>query len=129
MKIKIIDQKSKYYGMELEGSRIYYDYAHTGNSGDLYMANTDDGKIQFFTRQIDEKHYENQLLEKEVERLGANVRDVVVITRTGSGCYYPSWVVGEHVITKIDSLGHVEFDNGKGTMFRPDVEKIGCGEK
>jgi hypothetical protein len=64
-------------------------------------------------------------LDKELERLGAKVGDMVNIVRSGSGSYRHGWNDKDtHKITKITSNGYVQFDNGMAEMFRPDVEVI-----
>lgn len=126
MKIRVTDENHEFYGKELEGYIFYYDVRHTGNSDDLYIAKTPDGKeIRLLTSQIDEEYYNKQLIEKEIERLGANVGDKVKIIESGSGCRSCGWKnEGIHEITEIKSNGDVVFDNGAADMFRPKVEKV-----
>ena len=128
--IKITDTEDKYFGKELVGCCIYYDYGHNGGTEypivDLFSATTPDGTSKrYLSTQIDVEHYEDQLFQKELIRLGAKVRDNVMIVREGSG----SWGNGfdlniPHEITKINKNGTVEFDNGDAKMFRPDVEIV-----
>lgn len=115
----------EYAGKEYEGCRCYYDYLHTGNSPDLFIIKTPNGDKTVTSLQIDVAHYEAQLLEEEIKRLGAKVGDVVNIVCSGSGSYAEDWNENiPHQITNITSNGTVEFDNGLATMFRPDVEII-----
>ncbi|MFY0545477.1 hypothetical protein [Brevibacillus sp. H7] len=124
-KVKVTDPRSPYFGQELEGYCWYYDYLHTGDSPDLYIVKTPEGKKQLLSTQIDEKHYEAQELAEEIERLGANVGDTVMILRTGSGSSVAGFSTKvPHVISHISSSGTVTFDNGAATMFRPDVERV-----
>lgn len=123
--VKVIDPKSPYCGQELEGGCIYYDVNHTGSSPDLFIIKTPDGEKQILSTSIDTKHYWNQKRDQEIERLGADVGDVVIITRPGS-CYSKrdfDWL-NPHKITEINSSGYVEFDGGEATSFRPDVIKV-----
>lgn len=124
--IKVTDKKHPAFGKKLNGAIIYYDYAHTGSSPHLLHATDKEGnKYRLLSNQIDIEHYEAQEIAEEIERLGAKVGDIVRILRSGSGSYSGKWKSkGEHVITKIDPSGHVEFDNGEASMFRPDVEKV-----
>ncbi len=55
--------------------------------------------------------------------MGADIGDTVFITENGSWwgrCGFDS--IAPHVITKIDSVGYVEFDGGMATCFRPVVQ-------
>lgn len=125
MKVKIIDRGHELYGHILDGSRSYYDVHHTGNSPDLFSVEVEGLRMQVLSTQVDVEHYDAQLLAKEMARLGAKVGDTVTITKTGSGCYSSGWAkAGSHEITKIDPSGHVEFDGGEGSMFRPEVQVI-----
>jgi hypothetical protein len=121
--VKIID--GKYAGQIFEGHRFYYDHLHTGSSPDLFIVKTPDGEITITSDRIDVEHYEKQLLDDELERLGAKVGDVVKIIRSGSGSYRHGWKEKtHHKITRITSHGYVQFDDGMAEMFRPDVEVI-----
>lgn len=113
MQVKIIDPNHPCYGQELEGARIYFDYYHRGGKPDLYQAKAPEGGFyRLLTHQIDEAHYEAQETAREIEGLGANVGDTVIITRMGSGGSEASFDLNKpHVITKISSSGTVEFDN------------------
>ncbi|WP_342477408.1 hypothetical protein NYE24_30635 [Paenibacillus sp. FSL H7-0350] len=126
MKVKIIDPAHPYCGQELEGGIIYMDIYHRGGRPDLYAVKSPEGKtVRLLTHQIDEAHYEAQELNQEIERLGANVGDTVLIIRSGSGgCTLDFDWKAPHVITKIDSSGHVEFDDNAAYGFRPDVQVI-----
>lgn len=126
MKIRVTDKDHEFYGKEIEGSLFYYDVGHTGDSDDLYVAKTPDGKeITLLTRQIDEDYYNLQCLDNEIKELGANVGDKVRIIKSGSGCMSNGWKQeGIHEITKISSTGCVVFDNGAADMFRPKVKKV-----
>ena len=120
-KVRIIS--GKYAGQILDGHRFYYDYLHTGNSPDLFTVITNNGEITITSDNIDVNHYENQLLEEQLERLGADVGDVVRIIRSGSGSYRKDWnEKALHKITRITASGYVQFDDGLAEMFRPDVE-------
>lgn len=122
-KVKIIS--GEYNGMVVDGHRFYLDHLHTGSSPDLFEIYPNGERKVITSDKIDVEHYESQLLEDELKRLGANVGDIVTITRTGSGSYQKGWVAnGNHTITKITSSGYVEFDNGLAKMFRPDVKIV-----
>ncbi|KOY65462.1 hypothetical protein [Clostridium sporogenes] len=124
--IRVTDPKSEFHGQILKGSCFYYDIRHTGDSDDLYVAESKDGrKINLLSSQIDEKHYHNQELEKVTKEIGANIGDKVIILETGSDSYSRDWETkGVHTITKIDFTGHVTFDNGNATIFRPKVKVV-----
>lgn len=83
--VKIIE--GKYKGQTFEGHRFYYDYLHTGSSPDLFMIKTPDEDATITSDSVDVQHYESQLLQEELVRLGANVGDMVKIIRSGSGSY------------------------------------------
>ena len=122
-KVKIIS--GEYNGMVVDGHRFYLDNLHTGSSSDLFEIYPNGERKVITSDKIDVVHYETQLLEDELKRLGANVGDVVIITRSGSGSYQKGWNVNEtHIITKITPSGYVEFDNGLAKMFRPDVKIV-----
>jgi len=123
--VKVTDPKSPYCGQEFEGGCFYYDIHHTGSSPDLFIIHTPDGDKQILSTGIDTEHYWNQRRDEEIKRLGADVGDTVLITETGS-CYgrHGFDYKAPHVITKIDSVGHVEFDDGMGSCFRPVVQVI-----
>lgn len=122
-KVKI--KNGKYTGQIFDGYRFYYDHLHTGNSPDLFVVNTPGGEITITSDRIDIEHYESQLLQEELIRLGANIGDTVKITRSGSGSFKKGWnEKSYHRITRITSSGYVQFDDGIGEMFRPDVEVI-----
>jgi hypothetical protein len=130
MKVKIIDPNHPACGQELEGSRIYFDIYHRGGKPDLYQAKTPEGGFyRLLTDQIDEAHYEAQEIARDVERLGANVGDTVMITRMGSGGSNANFDLNKpHVITKICPSGTVEFDDRTAWGFRPDVTVVTRGE-
>lgn len=120
MQVKIID--GKYKGQILEGHRVYYDHLHTGSSPDLFVIKTANREVTIASDCIDIPHYEKQLLQEELARLGANVGDVVQIIRYGSGYYKRDWdETLPHRITEITPIGYVVFDDGLAEMFRPDV--------
>jgi len=124
-RVKVTDPKSKYFGQEFDGGRIYFDIYYTGNGPDLFQIKTPDGSKRVLSTQIDTEHYENQELTEELERLGANVGDTVIITRSGGGCFRANFDMNlPHKITNIDCSGHVEFDNGEAKCFRPDVNVV-----
>lgn len=119
-KVKVIS--GQYEGQIFEGHRFFYDYQYTGSSPDLFTIVTPTGNVTITSDKIDVNHYEAQLLEDELERLGAKVGDIVNIVRTGSGSFMRGWDDKvTHIITRITPSGYVEFDNGLGKMFRPDV--------
>lgn len=124
--IKVIDKNSKYFGETLKGSVCYYDIKHTGNSDDLYIAVTEDGeKVKLLSSQIDEEFYHEQELEQVTKEIGAKIGDKVIILKDGSGSYKKDWQQeGVHVVTKIDFTGHVTFDDGMATIFRPKLELV-----
>lgn len=119
MKVRINDPNSEYFGQEFDGGCVYYDLYHTGSSPDLYIVKTPDGERRYLSTQIDEDHYKAQLFTEEVERLGAKVGDKVIITRTGGGTFRAGFKADEpHIITGIDYLGYVKFDNGTAECFK-----------
>jgi hypothetical protein len=123
--VKVIDPKSPYYGQEFEGGCFYYDVYHTGDSPDLFIIKTPDGDKQILSTSIDTEHYWNQRRQEHIERLGADVGDTVIITRSGGGSCKRSFDISiPHKITAIDSGGHVKFDDGEATFFRPDMIKV-----
>jgi hypothetical protein len=125
MLVKITDKEHKYFGQELEGFCFYYDYQHTGDSPDIYIIKTPEGERKILSTQIDVEHYENQRLSKEIERLGANVGDKVIIIESGSGGSKVGFDINEpHIITKISPSGAVYFDDGMADMFRPIVKVV-----
>ncbi|SFG06848.1 hypothetical protein SAMN05660649_00552 [Desulfotomaculum arcticum] len=122
MKVRVIDPDSPYYGQEFEGGCVYYDVYHTGDSPDLFLIKTPEGEKIILSTSIDTEHYWNQRRQEQIERLGANVGDTVIITRSGGGCFTRDFDCSKpHKITKIDSSGYVEFDGGLAKTFRPDV--------
>ena len=133
MRVRITDPEHRYFGQEFEGGCVYYDIYHQGSGGpDLFQIETPDGKQMILSTKIDEDHYWEQRRQKEIERLGANVGDTVMILRSGSCSSKKGFRWSDpHVITKIDSSGHVEYDGGEAKSFRPDVSiisKAGEGE-
>lgn len=130
MKVRIIDPKDFNCGKEFEGSRVYNDYLHgktiDGKLQDLYSVTIDGQEKQYLTHQIDEDYYLQQERASEVERLGADIGDTVLIKGTGGGgSFSGGWShAGEHVISDISPYGYVEFDNGQASIFRPTVEKV-----
>jgi hypothetical protein len=125
MKVKVTDPESPYCGQEFEGNCVYYDLYHTGSSPDLFNIKTPEGSVNLLSTQIDEDHYWNQRRQEHIERLGADVGDTVIVTQYGGGSFDRNFKYHEpHLITKIDSSGYVEFDNGAAKTFRPDVTKV-----
>lgn len=124
--IRIIDKESEFYGQSLKCSCFYYDIKHTGDSDDLYIAETKDGrKIKLLSSQIDEEYYHKQELKEVSKQLGASIGDSVLILEGGSGSYSRDWKKeGIHVITNIDFTGHVTFDSGSATIFRPKLQLV-----
>lgn len=124
--VKITDKDHKYFGQELPGACVYYDIYHQGNGGpDLFFIRTPEGEQNILSTSIDTGHYWNQRRQEEIDRIGANVGDMVRIIRGGSGgCDAGFDWNAPHVITKIDSSGHVEWDHGAAFGFRPDVEVL-----
>lgn len=121
MLVKITDKNHELFGQILKGYRLYYDVKHTGKSPDLFVVESAGKKVQILSTKIDLAHYDAQLLTREIADLDANVGDNVMIIRTGSGCLPSGWDIKKpHLITKIDSSGHVTFKCG-ARMFRPDV--------
>jgi|GEM_PF-1879041 len=128
--VKVIDPKSPYYGKELEGGCLYYDVYHTGSSPDLFIIKTPGGDEQILSTSIDTEHYWNQRRQEQIERLGADVGDTVVIIRPSSGWSKSGFDISvPHKITAIDSSGYVEFDDRQATYFRPDVIHVANTEK
>ncbi|PWW01192.1 hypothetical protein DFQ01_11082 [Paenibacillus cellulosilyticus] len=124
--VKIVDSTHKYFGQELPGGCVYYDVYHQGSGGpDLFQIETPEGKQTILSNKIDEQHYWEQRRQLEIAKLGADVGDTVRIIRSGSGSSKANfdWKAS-HVITKIDSSGYVEWDNGDARGFRPDMEVI-----
>ncbi|QJD87884.1 hypothetical protein [Cohnella herbarum] len=128
--VKIIDPTHVLFGQELNGGCVYFDVYHQGSGGpDLFQIETPAGKQTILSTKIDTEHYWEQRRQKEIHRIGANVGDTVIIIRGGSGSSKANfdWKA-PHVITKIDSSGNVEWDNGAAKGFRPDVEVISRAE-
>ncbi|EGW40490.1 hypothetical protein [Desulfosporosinus sp. OT] len=125
MKVKVIDPQSPYCGQEFEGGCLYYDINHTGSSPDLFQIKTPEGERRILSTSIDVEHYWNQRRDEHIKKLGANVGDTVLITRSGGGSFKQGFdLLKPHKITGINSSGYVEFDNGEATTFRPDVKVI-----
>lgn len=126
MKVKVIDPKHPLFGQEVEGGIIYYDIYHKGGRPDLYQVKDDSGKsYRLLTDQIDEEHYYAQEIAEEVERIGANVGDTVLIIDPKSNHSRAGFEWNKpHVITKIDPSGNVEFDHGMASCFRPGVQIV-----
>ncbi|SPF54089.1 conserved hypothetical protein [Candidatus Desulfosporosinus infrequens] len=125
MEIKVIDSQSPYCGQKFEGGCVYYDIHHTGSSPDLFIIKTPEGLKQILSTSIDVDHYWSQVREEQIERLGAEVGDTVLISREGGGTFKRGFDYSKpHKISRIDSSGHVEFDNGEATIFRPNVKVI-----
>jgi len=125
LKVKVIDLRSPYCGQEFEGGCVYYDIYHTGDSPDLFLIKTPQGERQILSTSIDVEHYWNQRRDEHIKKLGADVGDIVLITRSGGGSFKLGFdCLKPHKITGIDSSGYVEFDNGEATIFRPDVKVI-----
>lgn len=121
----ITDKDHELFGKELDGHLCYYDINHTGSSPDLFQVKWQGETVRLLSTQVDVEHYESQNLAKELERLGANVGDVVEIVETGSGSFCAGWVqAGKHVISKVTECGRVEFDHGKASCFRPVVRHV-----
>lgn len=126
--VKITDQKHPFFGQILPGGLIYHDINHTGDGPDLFRITSNEGSIRLLSTQIDENHYWAQLRAERIVELGADVGDVVMIVKSGSGSYCAKFDIKEpHKITKIGNCGHVEFDGGTKTgasIFRPKVKII-----
>jgi hypothetical protein len=61
----------------------------------------------------------------EIDRLGANIGDTVLITWPGNGSYAHGFDCSKpHKITKIRPNGFVEFDHGAAISLHPDVFKL-----
>ncbi|MEO8532834.1 MAG: hypothetical protein ABI441_03755 [Flavobacterium sp.] len=121
--VLITDQNHSFYNQRLQGFCAYYDINRIGSGPDLYIAETPEGiEFNLLSGQIDIDDYDSQRLAKEVIRLGANVNDIVMIKRLGSGSYGANFDLDQpHLITRIFPSGHVIFDNGKAETFQPDV--------
>ncbi|RVU32674.1 hypothetical protein [Neptunomonas marina] len=127
--VKVIDQDHELNGLAVQGSCIYYDIHHTGESPDLFLLEHEGQTYRVLSTQIDAEHYSEQLLKEEEKRLGFSLGDTVIITEGGSGSYGRDWdYKAPHKITKIDSSGHVEFDGGSSvggaSIFRPKVRAV-----
>jgi hypothetical protein len=129
--VKVIDPTHPYYGQELPGGCVYYDIYHKGSGGpDLFQVETPEGKTTILSTKIDEVHYWEQRRQMEVALIGANVGDTVRIIRGGSGsCVANFDWNAPHIITKIGTGGHVEWDNGDATGFRPEMKVISRAAK
>lgn len=130
MIVRITDVNSAYYGQEFEGNCIYYDVYHTGSTKekpavDLFSVQTPEGSRKFLSTQIDAEYYWEQRRQEQIKELGADVGDIVLIIepRSNYSKLGFDWKAA-HKITKIDSSGHVEFDNGMATCFRPVMKLI-----
>lgn len=129
--VKITDPESKLFGKTLSVEMIYLDYKHTGDSPNIIYAKDDEGTTHIFlSTEIDEADLKQQKIQKITEELGAQEGDKVLIISTGS--YYTirhfDFSV-PHTITSIFPTGHVEFDDGAASCFRPIIKKIrlvGC---
>lgn len=130
MKVRITDPKDFYCGQEFEGSIVYHDYLHgeriDGKIQDLYSVTIAGKTASYLSHQVDVEYYEKQLRAAEVERLGADIGDTVIITSLGGGgSFTGGWSHhGKHVISDIDGHGNVGFDNNMASLFRPKVEKV-----
>ena len=125
MNVTVTDKTHVHYGKTFEGRRIFFDYQYTGNSPDVFQIITANGKETILSTQIDADDYERQEIEKEMARLGAKAGDVVKIIKSGSGSYSANFEEEDiHVITTISPSGHVTFDEGEATIFRPIVQVI-----
>lgn len=126
MKVRVTDPTHELFGQEVEGGIIYYDIHHRGGRPDLYQVKTPEGKTyRLLTDQIDAEYYYAQEIAREVERIGANVGDSVLIIepRSNHSRLGFDWKA-PHVITKIDPSGNVDFDNGMASCFRPVVQIV-----
>jgi hypothetical protein len=122
--VKIIDENHPLFGEELTGHLFYHDVYHTGNSPDLFVVYSNGKAHKALSTQIDVLHYEAQLRERVITELGADVGDMVVVLKSGSGSFCARFDLAmPHKITKIGPYGSVELDNGEATMYRPKVEK------
>lgn len=125
MKVKVTDKNHPLYNQEFDGYRFYFDYLHTGDSPDIFIIKTDKGEMKILSTQIDEESYEKQEIEEAIKTIGGNVGDTVMIVESGSGSFKANFSYDvPHVITKITPSGHVEFDNGEATIFRPKVKVL-----
>jgi hypothetical protein len=127
LKVKVTNPNSPYCGQEFEGGCIYYDIHHTGNSPDLFVIKTPDGEKRILSTSIDTEHYWEQRRQEHIKKLGANVGDTVLITRSGGGSFKRGFDISKpHKITGINTSGYVEFDGGEAKTFRPDVTVCEC---
>jgi hypothetical protein len=123
--VLITEEGLPFYNQRLEGRCIYYDIYHTGNGPDLYHAITPEGKgIRLRSTQIDVSDYNDQEKQEIMQELGVCENDVVMISEFGSGSISHNFDTAQpHLITKISCSGHVTFDNGKASSFRPKMTK------
>jgi hypothetical protein len=123
--VKITDESHPYFGQELPGNCFYYDIFHRGTGGpDLFVIETPEGQQTILSTKVDTDHYWKQRRQQEIERLGADVGDTVLIKSGGAGNKRDfDWRI-PHVITQIDAYGNVEWDDGAAWGFRPDVTMI-----
>jgi len=129
MKIRITDKNDEHCGCEFDGHRVYSDILHgrkiDGKIQDLYVVNINGEEKQYMTHQIDEEYYRRQEIGKVVERLGAEEGDEVRVIKGGSGSYASYFKDRDtHIIRKIVCTGHVYFDDGVTSIFRPTVEVV-----
>lgn len=112
-KIKITDKDHPLFGQEVPGYCFYYDVNHTGDSPDLFLYEVDGEKYKIISTQIDVDHYNAQLFQNVIKKVGANVGDVVNIVEHGGGSFAAKFDTRiPHKITKISHTGYVEFDGG-----------------
>lgn len=132
MTVIITDKNDVNYGKEFPGELVFHDVYYRGGKNlpieDLYMVTIDGKECRYVSSQIDVEHYNSQLLRKEIQALGAKVGDKVKVLHETSGSYGRKYYerekeCGFHTITEIDCYGHVTFDGGEATMFRPEVLK------
>jgi hypothetical protein len=123
--VLVTDKNHEFFNQRLEGFCAYYDIYHTGKGPDLYLAKTPKGiEFRLISDQIDIEDYHQQKLKNTIKRLGADVNEIVMITRLGSGCSSPYFDLNQpHRITSISYNGYVIFDNGQADGFEPDVTK------
>lgn len=132
--VLITDKNDANCGKSFPGYIAYYDVFFRGGSSlpieDLYIVCIDGVDHRYLTSQVDANNYDEQLRQKEIERLGAKVGDKVrVLDSTNGGNFTYEFAMreaikGTHTITHIYSSGHVQFDMGEACIFRPKVELI-----
>lgn len=123
--VLITDEKHPYYNQRLEVFYVLNYLPYKGKRLDLYLVKNPEGdEFRILSDQIDIEDYNSQKLKKQIERLGAKVNDVVMISRIESDSFLYGFDLAQpHLITEILPSGLVVFDNGYALCFQPDVIK------